>query len=141
MKWRVVMSKKIAPLRAFNRIIKPRTFIYLSSRMSGKTEMARKEFERRQKDIECVKTTLKNHNQLQIDYDEMNRINDELNLGNHQLRDENIKLRKALEIIKNKNPDLCLLKTASDFQHYMDLCAMRNEITQEEYDLLKEILE
>lgn len=54
--------------------------------------------------------------------------------------EEDEKYKKAVEIIKNKNPDLCLLKTSRDFQHYMDLCAMRNEITQEEYDLLKEVL-
>lgn len=150
------MSKELAPLRAFNRIIKPRTFIYLGGRMSGKTEMVRKEFERRQKDIECVKTALKEYNQLKIDYEETDRINDELNLSNHQLRDENIKLKKAFTLLDDCDIDIWLLKHC-DYENYCrvrTLClkatgnadvddANREVInlpTEKEFDFLKEML-
>lgn len=93
-----------------------------------------------------IETTLKNHNQLQIDYDEMDRINDELNLSNHQLSDENIKLKKALEIIKNKLLAGCFTDQDSYSNYAMAMLMSGNEelkknmMTEQEYNLLKEIL-
>ena len=50
---------------------------------------------------------------------------------------------KALEIIKNKNFDLFYLRDSKDLESYNDACDyFRNlsYLTQEEYDLLREVL-
>ena len=47
---------------------------------------------------------------------------------------------KALEIIKNKNVELEYLKCCEDYEQYKTLCSYWNEITEEECDLLKEVL-
>ena len=50
---------------------------------------------------------------------------------------------KALEVIKNKNFDLFYLQDSKDLEMYNDACdSFRNlcYLTQEEYDLLKEVL-
>ena len=47
---------------------------------------------------------------------------------------------KALEIIKIKNVNLGLVKYGKDYQQYLCSCAMSEEITEEEFDLLKEVL-
>ena len=106
-------------LQALERIINPR-ITYFCGRMSGKTEMARKEFEQRQKDIECVISALK----------------------------ENEKLKKMIELIKEKvaplvNLDITDIGDGSNKLRYRiydsELFAYTN-LTQEEYNLLKEIL-
>jgi len=54
-----------------------------------------------------------------------------------------IKSLKALEIIKKKNFDLFYLQDSKDLDMYNDTCdSFRNlcYLTQEEYDLLKEVL-
>lgn len=48
---------------------------------------------------------------------------------------------KALEIIKNKIVDLEYLKCCENYDQYKTLCSYWNEITEQEYDLLKEVLE
>lgn len=50
---------------------------------------------------------------------------------------------KALEIIKNKNFDLFYLQDSKDLEQYNDCCDIHRNLcylTQEEYDLLKEVL-
>ena len=48
---------------------------------------------------------------------------------------------KALEIIKNKRVDVSLLHTTKNYQEY-NFCVFQKEraLTQDEYDLLKEVL-
>ena len=50
---------------------------------------------------------------------------------------------KALEIIKEKNVDIFLLKVASSVEHYNCnlVKPLEKELTQEEFNLLKEVLE
>lgn len=47
---------------------------------------------------------------------------------------------KALEIIKEKKVDLEYLKCCETYEQYKTICSYWNEITKEEFDLLKEIL-
>ena len=47
---------------------------------------------------------------------------------------------KALEIIKEKEPDISFLYRAKDLNHYNSCVWKEQELTQEKYDLLKEIL-
>ena len=108
--------------------------------------------------LEIIEKTLKKYSQLLIDYNEMDRINDELNLSNHQLRDKNIKLNKALEKLKEcyenelKNVSyynnlalkykkaLEIIKEKILDMDYFNIIADRCDLTYQEYELLKEIL-
>jgi hypothetical protein len=47
---------------------------------------------------------------------------------------------KALDIIKKKRVNLEYLKCCKTYDQYKTVCSYWNEITQEEYDLLKEVL-
>ena len=51
---------------------------------------------------------------------------------------------KALEIIKNKNVDIAILKNTENVEQYNNTILLffkcSKELTQEEYDLLKEVL-
>ena len=47
---------------------------------------------------------------------------------------------KALEIIKNKKINLEYLKCCETYEQYKTVCSYWNEITKEEYDLLKDVL-
>ena len=49
------------------------------------------------------------------------------------------KIRKALEIIKKKEPSIMRLRLTESSEHYNKIMPTRNYITPEEYDLLKEI--
>lgn len=54
-----------------------------------------------------------------------------------------VKAIRALEIIKNKNFDLFYLQDSKDLEMYNDACDIHRNLcylTQEEYDLLKEVL-
>lgn len=46
----------------------------------------------------------------------------------------------ALRIIKNKKVDLEYLKCCKNYKQYKTVCSYWNEITEEEYELLKEVL-
>lgn len=54
------------------------------------------------------------------------------------LREDISKNLKALEIIKTEMPNLTLLASCSNYQRYKEKSG--DNLTQEEYDLLKEIL-
>lgn len=47
---------------------------------------------------------------------------------------------KALEIIKEKEPDISFLFRVKDLNHYNSCVWKEQELTQEEFDLLKEVL-
>lgn len=47
---------------------------------------------------------------------------------------------KALEIIKSKRVNLEFLKCSENYEQYCLICSYGNEISKEEYDLLKEVL-
>lgn len=47
---------------------------------------------------------------------------------------------KALEIIKNKKVNLEFLKCSENYEQYCLICSYGNEISKEEYNLLKEVL-
>jgi len=48
---------------------------------------------------------------------------------------------KALEVIKEKKVNLEYIKCCENYEQYKTVCSYWNEITQEEFDLLKETLE
>ena len=56
--------------------------------------------------------------------------------------EQDLKKLKALEIIKEKNINVRGIINSPTLEHYIDHCMPRNskEPTQEEYDLLKEVL-
>lgn len=48
---------------------------------------------------------------------------------------------KSLEIIKEKEPSFIRLRLTRNSEHYNLIMTRGRELTQEEYDLLKEVLE
>lgn len=135
---------------AYKRLQSKNYFVY-SPRFNGKSQMEMDAWEQRQKDFETVGAALKKYEQLKIDYEEMDRINDELNLSNHELCDKCIKYEKALEIIKEKHCiHILALKGSENWRAYNEFILPLNryngiklfdKLTQKEYELLKEILE
>lgn len=62
-------------------------------------------------------------------------------IDNQQACDVIEKELKALEIIKNKEINITLLKESEEIEDYNCCCLLTSvELTQEEYDLLKEVL-
>lgn len=68
--------------------------------------------------------------------DETNLIQDHLTL-----LDENEKLKKALFITYMKTVDLELLKDCFELKDYNDRVNFLKELTQQEFELLKEVLD
>lgn len=96
------------------------------------------EYVAKRKDI--IETELKRLEQLEIDFNELDSINDELNLSNHELRDENVKLYNILRILKEKLVDVGAL-VELDLELYNNYVKEINgtpTLTPEEYKLLKE---
>ena len=50
------------------------------------------------------------------------------------------KMLDALEIIKKKKVNLEYLKCCENYEQYKTICSYWNEITKQEFDLLKEVL-
>ena len=68
--------------------------------------------------------------------DESNLIKDHL-----ELLDENEKLKKAIEIIKKKRVNLKLMfQEPNTLEAYNNYCLPIYKLTQQEYDLLKEVI-
>lgn len=53
---------------------------------------------------------------------------------------EGAKQKKVLEIIKNKIVDVILLKSIENVERYNERVYTHRQLTEEEYDLLKEVL-
>ena len=47
---------------------------------------------------------------------------------------------EALEILRNKKVNLEYLKCCENYEQYKNICSYWNEITKQEFDLLKEVL-
>lgn len=60
-----------------------------------------------------------------------------------RLEDEIIHRKKvrALEIIKNKRIDIEYIKCCETYEQYQTICSYWNELTQADFDLLKEVLQ
>lgn len=87
-------------------------------------------------EIEIIETALKDYQELkQINIDRSKQM---LDLVSEQTKTQN-KL-KALEIIKKKRVNLEYLKCCETYEQYCLICSYANEIDQEEYNLLKEVL-
>ena len=50
------------------------------------------------------------------------------------------KLKRVIEIIKKKEPSIMRLRLTESGEHYNKIMPTRKHLTQEEYDLLKEVL-
>jgi len=103
--------------------------------------------------FDIIETALKNYNQLQVDYDELNDIHNKLVKHKNKERDDVVKKLKALEIIKEKGVNVynltCICfkynetyeQYVIDFNYGDSFYHLGKELlTQEEFDLLKEVL-
>lgn len=92
-------------------------------------------------DLDNVEKALKEYNQLNIDYEELNDIHNKLVKHRNKERDDVVKKLKALEIMKEKKVNLFALSCSNNKETYNDLIAgPKRELTEQEFDLLKEIL-
>lgn len=91
--------------------------------------------------LDIIETALKRAEELEIENSEQFKekwVQDnlamtfELNVAKHKL--------KALEIIKEKRVNIEYIKCCDTYEQYCLICSYANEITQEEFDLLKEVL-
>lgn len=78
------------------------------------------------KDRKIVETALIDYESLQEDFDK------------HYER--SYKKLRALDIINNKEIDIALFKECPNIEEYNNWCSNKAALTQEEYDLLKEVL-
>lgn len=79
-------------------------------------------------DFQPIKTALKDYErrlELAKEYEDINNV---------------AKRLKALEIIKEKRVNLEYLKCCETYRQYCLVCSYGNEIAQEEFDLVKEVL-
>ena len=135
------MSKELE--KAFNKIKN------ISCYMGG--EYIGESFEVYKDELDLIETALKNYEELtnkpiilygrthgytQALIDTIRKNYKEVKITN--LEDE--KKLKALEIIKNKNVSICWLKACKDRAEYNDLVDKEEQLTKEEYDVLKEVL-
>lgn len=86
--------------------------------------------------ISIIENALKEKIELEEENKALIESND---LLNEALIEDQKKL-KALEIIKNKKVNLEYLKCCQNYEQYITICSYGNEITEEEFDLLKEVL-
>ena len=89
-------------------------------------------------DFAEIETELKRLEELEDRINELEETNHLMFLREH----ENTKKLKALEIIKKKEVDIGWLKRAKDLREYNSGMGINSysALTQEEYDLLKEVL-
>lgn len=88
------------------------------------------------KEIKILETALKEKIELEEENKALIESND---LLNEALIEDQQKL-KVLEIIKDKKVNLEYLKCCENYEQYKTVCSYWNEITQEDFDLLKEEL-
>ena len=126
------MNKELTPLEALNNLTQYLTGDYRDCF----------------KELSIIETALKILDQLQVIIG-AEKIEDlpELALetendwysARYNLKEAEKKL-KALEIIKEKSVNLEFLKCSENYEQYCLICSYGNEISKEEYDLLKEVL-
>jgi len=121
-------NEKLSPLEALE-IIKHTTDLYRPNELNGYKN-----------ELDIIETALKRNVELELANIELEH---HLKLAEKELNENERKL-KALEIIKEKRVDVCLLISCIyDFDlDYYNSCMCNKErcLTQEEYDLLKEVL-
>ena len=90
-----------------------------------------------QEDIDNAR--LENENQeLKEEYEILDRAYNSCHLDYEDVKGENEKLKNAIEILKNKDVDIDLLISSNCLEDYNYQYA---SLTQQEYELLKEVLE
>lgn len=98
-------------------------------------------------DLDTIEKELKDYQEVSIKYklaiEFIDNIADEF--GEHdldELADKIVKVKKVLEIIKNKNVNTFGIKHSKDIHEYNLTFASngKEQLTQDEYELLKEVL-
>ena len=112
------MSKELSPLEALEKIRKEIAYYSLYK-----------------KHLDTIETALKDYEELKklklLPYP---KVNDE------EYRRSVIKRLQALEIIKDKEVNVFIFLHSGDLETYNDMVEDNRKLTQEEYNLLKEVL-
>lgn len=125
------MSKELTPLKALERL-KKLEFGYVDGNGTPKTMslFGLKEFD-------IIETALKRQDSIEITAIDIEQ-------DNKELCKENKKLKRVLEIIKKKDVSMYWLRNSKSVDEYNNFILtdkrQYQKLTQEEYDLLKEVL-
>lgn len=85
-----------------------------------------------------IENALKDYEKIKIEYRELRTYHYDLLKENERLHNQKIKKLKALEIIKKKKVNVRFLISCKTLKEYNDVIS--DHLTQDEYDLLKEVL-
>ena len=86
-----------------------------------------------------IKQDLERLEKLEKEYKESRKVIKSWNKNGGELLRENAKLKKVIEIVNGKTIVIVALKLSKDLNDYIRMTSFEN-LTQEEYDLLKEYL-
>lgn len=95
--------------------------------------------ESKEKYYKIIKQDLDRLEKLEKENKELRKSIKSWNENGGNLLKENTKLKKAIEILKNKTVVIVALKLSKDLNDYNRMTSFEN-LTQEEYELLKEVL-
>lgn len=91
-------------------------------------------------DATIIESAFKDYEKLKDEYDRLESIYTHFIKQYNQLMKDHSKVLKALEIIKNKEPSIMRIRLTRNSQHYNAIMSKRRELTEEEYNLIKEVL-
>ena len=142
------MSKEMTPLQALKKIKQAKYFVDF--------ELDAKVSEDYKKELDIIETALKRYSTIEQhlikrgfdnledfikQLDEYVEISEKEHKELMILKSQSCQNKlKALEIVKEKNVSICWLKDCKDRAEYNDLADKQEQLAQEEFDLLKEVL-
>lgn len=91
-------------------------------------------------EYESILRDLERLEKLEKEYKESRKVIKSWNENGGELLRENAKLKKVIEIVNGKTIVIVALKLSKDLNDYIRMTSFEN-LTQEEYDLLKEYLD
>ena len=146
------MSKELTPLEALNEIKNIKTLSVPERKVVTFQEKYKEE-------LDIIETALKEYEKLKKEVNEISDFglkayrvelekqinsNKKYRTTNKRLRVKNQKLYEILRIIKEKHVDcfklIAIFRTSNNIEHYNQNYGSNWQLTQEEYDLLKEVL-
>ena len=90
------------------------------------------------KEYDLIETALKVYEKIKLEYSEIKIYHYDLLKENERLHNQKAKKLKAFEIIKDKRVNADWLLETENVEEYNE--SLYNDLTQEEFDLLKEVL-
>ena len=132
------MSKS---LEALESLISTHINIQNGTNMIFNTSKILEELNIIKQDLERLEDLKKENQEWKEEYERLDRDHHSIYLDCCDLETENQKLKKAIFVVYMKAVDLELFEHCCDLKDYNSKVSMLRELTQQEYDLLKEALQ